>query len=109
MLNGLYVFHSLILTLAECSITRVGFGWNFAFGPYGDSWRGNCFLRLCANAYSTSCSEHRKLAHIELQSKSASERYQPLELRGARFLLQTLMDDPDDFSDHIRLYGLNNL
>ncbi|KAF8918429.1 cytochrome P450 [Mucidula mucida] len=64
----------------------VGFGWNFAFGPYGDSWR-----------------EHRKLAHIELQSKSASERYQPLELRGARFLLQTLMDDPDDFSDHIRL------
>ena len=77
----LIVLGSLVATLYD----RCGWGWDFAFMPYDDSWK------LARKMFS----QHFR--------QSASVRYRDEETRCARELLRDIARDPSDFFNHARL------
>lgn len=62
----------------------MGWSWNFGFQPYGAFWR-----------------TRRKLFHQEFDL-TAAMRFQPQELKASRDLLRSLLDNPEDFLQHLR-------
>ncbi|EKM55883.1 uncharacterized protein PHACADRAFT_144778 [Phanerochaete carnosa HHB-10118-sp] len=70
-------------TLADCKC-RTGFHRNFAIMPYGEGWR-----------------ERRRLFHQYFRSQ-AIDLYHNQMMKGARDLVQLLLDSPDNFLRHIR-------
>ncbi|KZT68589.1 cytochrome P450 [Daedalea quercina L-15889] len=62
----------------------VGCDWHFVFMGYGNRWR-----------------ERRRVFH-QYFHPSAAMQHRPRALRGARFLLNCLLDAPDDFMGHLR-------
>jgi hypothetical protein len=59
--------------------------WNIAFLPYGPRWRS-----------------WRKVFHEHFHP-TASQRYEPRELKAARQLLVNLLRAPEHYGDHLRL------
>ncbi|KAI0753673.1 cytochrome P450 [Fomes fomentarius] len=58
------------------------------FMPYGDRFR-----------------RHRKLIHDGIGSKSALQRYRPIQAREAHILLRNLFDTPEAFLEHLYRYA----
>ncbi|KAJ7579218.1 cytochrome P450 [Mycena floridula] len=79
----------------------MGWDFNFAFMPYGDKWRAR-----------------RTLFHQEFNQTSV-QRQQPRLRENTHDLLRRLLDDPENFTTHIRhmagsnilsmVYGIDNL
>jgi cytochrome P450 len=59
-------------------------GFNFAFAPYGPTWR-----------------HLRRAFHINFLPTQLEE-FRPVEQRAAHGLLRNLLDSPDKFSQHLR-------
>lgn len=59
---------------------------NLVFMEYGSRWK-----------------QYRRALHQHLQ-KNAVYKYWPIQVRGVRLFLESLLDSPDDFSDNIKLY-----
>ncbi|KAG5650135.1 hypothetical protein H0H81_000558 [Sphagnurus paluster] len=62
----------------------MGFDYNFAFIPYGNEWR-----------------EHRRLMSRYLRA-TETVNFQPHEEKATHGLLRRLLDEPENFIDHIR-------
>lgn len=62
----------------------VGCDWHFVFMGYGDHWR-----------------ERRRIFHQHFHPTAALQ-YRPRAIRGARVLIQRLLETPDDFMMHLR-------
>ena len=60
---------------------------SMALLPYGTEWR-----------------EQRKLAHVALNPGAVKE-YIPIQEEQSTLLNKALLEDPDDFFAHVRLYG----
>jgi hypothetical protein len=69
----------------------MGFSWNFAFMPYGQSWK-----------------DHRKIFHQELNLTGVI-RCRPHILVVTRKFLRAILQSPDDFMEHLRQYVLSVL
>ncbi|KAJ3511009.1 hypothetical protein NLJ89_g4348 [Agrocybe chaxingu] len=66
-------------------VDLMGFGWHVGFMPYGTKWR-----------------EHRKIMHQYFET-SYRLKFRPAISNITKTLLQNLLNDPDDFTDHMRL------
>ncbi|TFK89937.1 cytochrome P450 [Polyporus arcularius HHB13444] len=64
-----------------------GFKWTMGGSPYGDAWR-----------------DRRKMAHHEFHSSSVPQ-YRHYQRKSTRRLLLNLLQEPDDFSKHVRLWS----
>lgn len=64
----------------------MGWGWNYAFMPYGAWWR-----------------DHRR-AFNQYFNASKVINYKPKQLKASRKLLSHLLKMPNDFVAHVRLY-----
>ena len=64
----------------------MGFDWALSLMPYGTSWR-----------------QHRKVFHQYFYPNAAAE-YIPKQLSEARKTLLRIVERPEEFRDHIRLY-----
>lgn len=62
----------------------MGWEWAVAHMPEGDDWR-----------------QHRRLFQQNL-NPSSTPNFQPQVIKFSRRLLLSLLDNPDDFMDHVR-------
>ena len=62
----------------------MNWGWNFAFQPYGDSWR-----------------DHRRLFTREF-NLDASKRFYPLQIKAVNIFLKNLLKSPKSWDRHLR-------
>ncbi|KAH9929328.1 cytochrome P450 [Fomitopsis serialis] len=76
--------HLLCVRDLDSLHSRVGCDWHFVFMGYGDRWR-----------------ERRRVFHQHFHPAAALQ-HRPRALKGARVLLNRLLDTPDDFMGHLR-------
>lgn len=80
----------------------IGFTWMFGFAPYSEAWRG-LIPSSQVGARLNPCPERRRTFQRAFHPSNINT-YRPQLLNATRRFLLHLLDDPEHFRDHVRLY-----